>query len=233
MWLCFWREGHDRALEVRGVQRSSKAPAGDPGRGKGQGGRGPQGWGVGRCPSLCPVYKRLGRWRPLRLLRPWSPKGLVKASLAPARDGEQVPRGIGVCRQGLEPHLWGALEELQRQKARVLGGGTGHLASPRAERSWRWDRKAGRAQAVVEQGGLVGCPALEAAHAGSPGRRRLLAAEDRTHGHTAPIKPPLSFLFGLLPVSPDQFIPLTRTQATLLPLLVMSKTLLTSNSCAL
>ena len=135
MWLCFWREGHDRALEVRGVQRSSKAPAGDPGRGKGQGGRGPQGWGVGQCPSLCPIYKRLGRWRPLRLLRPWSPKGLVKASLAPARDSEQVPRGIGVCRQGLEPHLWGALEELQRWKARVLGGGAGHLASPRAERA--------------------------------------------------------------------------------------------------
>lgn len=50
---------------------------------------------------------------------------------------------------------------------------------------------------------------------------------------TAPIKPPLSFLFGLLPVSPDQFIPLTHTQTTLLPLLIMSQTFLTSDSCVL
>ena len=43
----------------------------------------------------------------------------------------------------------------------------------------------------------------------------LLTAERKTHGHTAQIKPSLSFLFSLLSVSPDLPQPLTLAQNAL------------------
>lgn len=80
-----------------------------------------------------------------------------------------------------------------------------------------WRAGGGRAWGSARLGARWASSPEAAWRTGSPGRRRLLAAEDRTRGHMAPIKS-LSFLFGLLSVSPGEPIPLPRSQRTFLPL---------------
>lgn len=81
MWLSCWGEGHDGASEQqrgpswRSGQRALRLGAGVPG-------------------TLCPVYKWAGPLEASEASLTPEPQGsVVKASSAPARDAEQVPRG--------------------------------------------------------------------------------------------------------------------------------------------